>query len=581
MTKSEKFYKLEDFEKLTKENKAVYFKAAKNLHFFLYEKGIIQFFIKDDFSEVWTQVYSWDNFKFTGKYLKNHIDKPEYYVNFDLDGLHYYNISIKDLKKILITNHLNFGNGKYSLNRLISLTFKFVPIKEIEVKEVMGFTAEGWMLPTEYYFDMLNFRREARENFKRVCLMDIDEKNIVKKYKALYDETTIQHKDLVYAYGEVAPFLYAFRDKIGLLPILSLNGPAQLGKTWLAKIHTVKKWHTFDTVIGPTSIRTAPRGDSIFTHGTVPVCIDDAEKLRDVFCDIIKTYTATEDRARKLTADRGIGMNAIYCTPLILTHNVYPNMYEDPNFRQRVILLPIGFVIKTEKWLKLYNEIPDGAVGKYILSKTRDITLDILYEKYNSLDLNKCYDKKQISVFEEDNRAKAILRLFALGKYLAKWLYDIDLNISKLPSFIMSSRMAGSEDYYTLIENMVKISNNWDWSEENPKNYKPHYWVKSKIEDGDYKGTYGYFISTENKNNLAHFMGLKKLSAEGLTQQLLAKWPDIHTANHYEHGHSIFIPLKYLQSQKIVSEMDDESLEEMEKEVSEHNIDDEIDALFS
>jgi hypothetical protein len=572
-----KQYTLKYFLDLSKKNKAIYFRAAKNTHFFLYNQGIIQFLIKVDGTEDWKEVYTWNNFKFTGRYLQNHADKPEYYVNFDLDGLHYYNFSIKDLKKILFEHHLNFGTGKYALNKLIALTFKKVKIKEIEVREVMGFT-DKWTLPTDYYFDMLNFRREARENFKAVCTMKIDAEDIVKKYRALFNATTIEHRDLVYAYGEVAPFLYAFRDKIGLLPILGLNGPAQLGKTWLAKIHTVKKWHTFDTVIGPTSIRTTARGDSIFTHGTLPVCIDDAEKLRDDFCGIIKTYTATEDRARKLTADRGIGMNAIYCTPLILTHNVYPEMYADPNFRQRVVILPIRTVSKSEGWLDLYDAIPDGAVGKYVMTQTKDMTFEDIYSKYKSLDLKKDYDENQISVFKGDNRANAILRLFALGKYLAKWLYNIDLNISLLPSFITSSRIAGSEDYYTLIENMIKISNNWNWKPEKAKDYRAHYWVKSEVEDGEFKDEYGYFINTQNRKDLMKFMGLKKLSAEDLAQQLMVKWPKIHKGNHYISGYSIFIPLEYLQSQ-LPPEI--ESTENDEEEEENDTLEDEIAGLFT
>lgn len=499
-------------------------------------------------------IYSWSFFKVTHFfYEKNNNKGVIKKYSFILNEIPFFDKSWNEMIHIIQDYALDTPSKK---NLLINLLQQYLndpkqDIKELKVADVIGFVPPnkvlpkgGWQLPDEFYFVSGNeFREDIEENIRRLCEFKIPKDYDVKKiFQEMYHVTTINHKDYIIAYGLIAPFLFALRSHTKLLPLLALGGPGGKGKTTMLEYMTVQWWGNLEEIIGSALMDSKPRVQGTFTGSTIPICVDDCEDLRPFVTGIFKRYTTTSERVRKLNPDQSKKMDCEYCSPAMMNFNALPIMFDDPQFRQRIIMLNIYSVKESEKWVEINNKIKKGAIGKYILNQTRDMTYEDLVSLY----------KQMPNMGVKTNRAKAIVRLMNLGAHLAKELFDLTLDLSELPEIIRQTLIAGNEEKIDLIYTQIQESKEFIISDISGVFENPHKksWVRYRVKRHEYKGESGYLYTSDNALDLAARLGKNKrdLSLNTLYLTLQTEWKTVHKGSFYDNDspsgstRGIFIP---------------------------------------
>jgi len=484
-----------------------------------------------------TNIYTWDDFKIVHYYYqkqnKKGINKK---YSFILNETPFFNKSWNDLLRIVQDYACDTPSKK---NLIINVLRQYIDkekIVELQIADIIGFTVEnGWQLPDKYNFVSGNsFREDIENNILNLCEYEIpDDIDIPSLVRNIYNLTTIDNKDYIFAYGFVAPFLYSLRHTSKLMPLLALGGPGGKGKTAIEELLTVKMWGNIPEIIGSALMDSKPRVQGTLTGSTLPVCIDDCEDLKDFITSIFKRYTTTSERVKKLNPDQTTKMDCEYCSPAMMTFNALPIMFDDVQFRQRVIMLYISQVIENEGWVEVYNDIPDMSIGKWVINHTIDMTY---------VDLVKLY-KAQDSMGLKKNRQKAMARILNLGKYFAKKWFNIDLNLERIPQILTESLMAGNELLIDLVIGQIDESKNF----EHGGNINRRSWVLYPVLDYEYNGVEGYLYTTENCIDLAKRSGKtqRSLSLKNVALILETQWDKIKEGAFYYEGttkRGIFIP---------------------------------------
>lgn len=543
---------------------------------------------KGDLTCTMDDIYTWDNFHVTHFYYEKKDEKSVIIkYSFILNDLPFFDQTWDDMIKTLQTYTLDTPSKR---NLLLNLLHMYLNdpkqnIRELKVADVIGFVPSnknlpdgGWQLPDKYYFVSGNdFRQDIENNMRKLADYKIPKDiDVPALFKKMYEVTTIDYKDYIFAYGLVGPFLFALRSITKIMPLLALGGPGGKGKTAIEEYMTVKWWGNIDEIVGSAVMDTKPRVQGMLTGSTVPVCIDDCEDLKDFIIGILKRMTTFGDRVKKLKSDQTKKMDCEFCSPSMMSFNALPIIFDDPQFRQRVILLYIDNIIENEEWLEVYNSIPKRAIGRYIYDRTKDLTFKELvkiYKTMNNMDL-------------KTNRQKAISRLLHLGGYFAKEWFDIDLDLSQIPKILRQTLMAGNEEIIELIQTQIQQSKGFELNEWGVFN-NPHFksWVTFPVIPHEYKGEKGYLYKTDNAIELAQRLGRKKrnLSLKTLALILETQWESIKYDSFYDptveskSSKGIFIPLMELDGTKYYLEKYDE----IEAEINHDPAADQIDIDLS
>jgi len=499
---------------------------------YFHEKGIsvIQYFYKDGvvgFKRL-EHAYSWRNFKidhyyYSQKTEKIHDKKFSFVLNDEPYGDYTWDEMIKKIKSK--TN---------VLKKYVNLITKFIDmyvqneyIEEYKVADVLGFV-DGWQMPDSCYFVAGNdFRRDVEKRLLKLCDLanskDFDDEKAKNYFRRLYFLTGIDYKDYIFAYHCVAPFLFALRKKTKMMPFLALGGVGYTGKTSIEEFGTIKMWGNTHEMIGSDIMDKLPRVQGMFTASTFPVSIDDCSDLKPFLISLFKRYTTTPVRVKKLRPDLSLKMDSEYCTPVEMTFNDPPVLFDDPQFRQRTLVLEIGYgESDNQEWIDLFNEIPPQYIGAYIYRKTRNMSYD---------DLIEIFDKQDGLGIK--GRGEFIAKILGVGVYFAKDWFDIDLNIAELPIKIIETLKVGNEMIVDLIKEQIRQGTEFKLTKdgvfENPNKKS---WVINRVLRHKYKKKkwdetkYGYLYSTENCLDLAKRMGRKPrdLSINTLGLMLKSEW---------------------------------------------------------
>lgn len=500
------------------------------------------------------RIYTWNDFKITSFFFEKNSHRKGIIKRFTfvLNGVPYPDKLWDEMIHILQNRVCDTPNRKNLILNLLNQYIEHEEIPERKIADVVGFTENGWQLPDKYYFVPGNDIRESIEEDIRKMIEKpvLSQETITNFVRKMYEITSISYKDYIFAYGFIAVFLFALRTATKLMPFLALGGPGGKGKTAIEEFFTVKMWGNIPEIIGSAIMEAEPRVQGTLTGSTMPVCIDDCQDLKDFVTGIFKRYTTAREKVKKLNPDQTKKMDCEYCSPVMMTFNALPRLFEDPQFRQRVILLDISEVKQNEEWLTVYNSIENGAIGRYIIEITRNMSFEELLRLYQKMD----------NMGLKDNRQKTIARIMNLGKHFAKEWFGLELNISKLPDLISQTLQAGNEQISDLIKDQIRESADFIqndggiWVNPNPRS-----WVVFPVRSHDIRLpetkqlAKGYLYTTENAIDLAKRLNknTKEISLKTLALLLQTEWKSIKEGTFWTplgSKRGIFIPYGEMMS---------------------------------
>ena len=504
-------------------------------------------------------IYKWNKFQVEAKYYHELGTNSIWKYNYKIKEESFQNHTFKQMKSVMSTHCFQgVRGGRAIITDLLSQHLKNNSIPDItsSIRPVIGFTNEGWTLPGKYNFIRDEaFLGEISKNIQNVMKFKVDPEKAIKMMRSIYDLTSIKYKDIIFSYGLVAPFLYALRDRIRIMPILALGGLKETGKSTMCELITSKFWGNTLAIIGPGVMARPSRAEPVFATSTFPVTLDESEDLPSNLTGIIKTYTTSEDHYVRKNPDQSYRIYVPYSAPLVLNFNKQSIQFENSAFRDRVVFLDIRKTIAHPDWDETYYSIPFGYIGKYVMDVTENWDGNAVYNWY-----------KEANDFGVDQkRVKKIVKIFSLGAELMKQIFDIKLDISELPKVIQETKEMGSDELIELLKFQVEIGIDKvsqfikSGDPENQESteifeFKRKSWVRNEIFEGKYAREDGYFLDINNKIDIERqFCSNKResrLSMRELTDLIADKWPGVHYGSHYIIGNkkkSIFIPKKYLE----------------------------------
>jgi hypothetical protein len=498
------------------------------------------------------RVYIWVQFKIEFYYYEKKSQRKGTVqrFSFTLDNIFYPDRVWNDMLEIIQDRTLIVPSKRNLIVELLNQYIRLEDIPEKHIADIVGYTENGWQLPPEFYFVAGNEFREKIEEDIRASLEKAppSRDRAVQKMKEIFEITSMDHKDYIFAYGIVAVFLFALRRVTKLLPLLALGGAGGKGKTAIEEFFTCVFWGNIPGIVGSAIMETEARVQGYLTGSTMPVCIDDCQDLKDFVTSIFKRYTTVSETVKKLNPDQSTKMDCQYCSPVMMTFNNYPVLFNDPAFRQRIIVLIINEIKQNDKWNEVCNSIEKGELGRYVIAATKEMKfadLVSLYQKMDSMDM-------------KEGRGKTIARLMNLGKYFAKELFDLDLDLSKLPFIIQDSLKMGNEEMIDLIRTQIRQSQQFKINKEDVlENPNRRSWVIAPVEyvERKFKDSRnlikGFMYTTDNAFDLARQMNktVKEVNLKNVSLILETEWKTIRYDTFYTKSgtiRAIFIPLSEL-----------------------------------
>lgn len=210
----------------------------------------------------------------------------------------------------------------------------------------------------------------------------------VKRYfKELYNNTGIQYKDLIFAFGLYQPFGHALKAHTNLQPILTMEGLPGVGKSEATDMITLGFWGNH-TLLAISELASQSRAKGFLASSTFSIGIDDAEDMKEFLKGILKTLTTKTvnfvvkgggKTKQEYVVDRP------YCSMLIPNFNTRADMFkEDDALGTRNINLKITQLEEKFNWGKVYKSKPSGYIGRYIIEQTKRWNLENLVDIYEN-----------------------------------------------------------------------------------------------------------------------------------------------------------------------------------------------------
>jgi hypothetical protein len=509
-------------------------------------------------STIFERVYTWKSFNIIQFFVRASKKHDVEYFTFELNGVKYSDYTRDGMVEIIQKYSLDLSKKKALLTSLLNMYIDWGlengVIKKVEATDILGFTPEnGWVLPDKNYFNGGSDLRDLFEvGLKKTLEIKADPEQAKKWMKQIYEATSIQYKDYMFAYFMYAPFAYALRRVLRVLAFLSLGGEAEIGKSAIEEFGSVKLWGHCTATIGSSIAKSDARVDALFTATTFPIFMDDSADLRPQLLGLMKRYTTVEEMIGKMNPDQTLKYMAMYCTPIMFSHNNLPGIYDDPPMRQRIITLFPEYITKTPNWNNIYNQIPNGYLGKYIIDISRNMTFQDLVDILNTIEVPECFNDKEGRAHK--GRSKVLYKAIKLGCILMKKWFDIDLNIDEFPKLIDISNKCGNEDWVELVKQQINEGTSFVLNQygilENPRKKS---WVNSPITVLEHNVTKklklkGVMLSQDNVIDLAKRMDRKsrEFNMRVLYNILSSEWNNVKYTTFYTKTGTmkgIFIPM--------------------------------------
>lgn len=513
-------------------------------------------------------VYKWHAFNLTGYYFLQNNPNPYFVgdlsasVKFPEDFETYHRTDlvtrINELCLNLPTQKKGLITG--SLREYIDT----IDLPELITEDVIGYTINGWMMPDmdDIYFPRHNqTRKDAREEIHQMCDLynistdistttGIELINLLNKkqdelisdnimvldslprlFTEFYTKTAIDHKDIIISWGLISPFLHALKSHTDVTPFLSLWGPHGVGKSGimeqLIRILTGKIYS-----YSAANLDSKSRAPAFLSMFTFPILFDDVQDLNDEFLSDLKKYGTGDTENIKFDKNNQIAMKATLCTALVQTMNNLTDMFKDPAFVNRNILLKIKTTFEENNWKEIAELIPDGLLGYWIYQRTKSMSFKDLINIYKSK-----------STLCKDIRHGRIDKLLQMGAHFAAEWFGLILDLSEIPKILTETSESGNEDILSNIEE--QIMSKWINREDGTRSNKLiQAWVKHPVSSFIYNDIQGYLYINCNLIDLKRSIADSKLSMPKLFDRLKPVW------KHTEYG-SFTVPKEITKTKSI------------------------------
>lgn len=580
---------MDDFEEYYKETIDQYFGKSKpkikvkftfrTNHFaYLHELGITILQFKQSKSGDWDhemfKAFTWREFKIISYYSSGKGDDIDdhytFFLNARKDGKTYSDKKYNDMVKILIDNANDLPKYKSLIKTSLNAYISTNKIQKLKPCNFLGYSYEnGWQLNDQFKLitGSSNIRAEIANNIKK-NLEDVkyDPKLVIQYMKKIYEYTGIEYKDYFFAFGLVACFIPALKTMTRIAPPLALGGESEEGKTPMMELISSKFWGHIEGNIGESF-----KSEAQFQHYTsaaaLPMLIDDCEDLPPETIGMSKRSTTQKDTVKKLNADQSTKVSFEIIAILLFTYNAFPAIFTDIAMRKRMVNYMITYCKKNPNWIKLFNKIPDGMIGWYIIRQTRAMKFKELYALYESMD-SRGYE----------DRIGYIIKYYELGKYFMEKWFGIKLNLKKLPVLIRKTISTSDEDIMSLIATMIQEGMNFVPDKAGAMyNTRRGSWVKYPIERKVYKKEKGIFIHADNVTDLSNHLKKQNINSPAVVSILKANgWKDILNKNFTKNRipvRAIWVPMKYINGvaadQLEIKDMEDTGeLADLENEIN-------------
>ena len=336
------------------------------------------------------------------------------------------------------------GEGKDIIKEVIS--FFSDKLEYSEAKYVIGFD-NGWVIP----------QLENKNNYSIILYTSI-QKQIYERCKYIYEHYKVSKKKkiredleklllrtqidkyklaIILGWSMASPFRLAFIHYYKLFPAISLIGPKESGKTFIASFFCIEFYRVWKNYMSSSTATSVARLEDCLSTSTFPIQIDEFEKVyNNQIIEVLKeTLTGVTEYKRKTSVLEEF--NKLKVAPFIISANFRPKAFEESALNSKMINLNFDSDEKVEDdqiWIDLYNKLSKeklfSFIYKYTIDWDNNRVIEIIKEIeeivrkesfYKELDLNK----------NSRLRKKLISVLF--GLHIFKESFGIDLfNLLKI-----------------------------------------------------------------------------------------------------------------------------------------------------
>jgi hypothetical protein len=357
------------------------------------------------------------------------------------------------------------------------------------------------------------------KNIEKVINNPVDIEEEISRFKKFYEKTGIQHKDLIFSWVLISPFLHVILKILNFAPPLALHGIGDVGKSTLLVSLILKGFGATNEPLNTTNINSNSRFESYLSGSTFPILIDDISEANKKQIDFLKSSLTVGGRNQKKGSGTGMQFYSIdkpYITSWATTFNIPPIWLSDDLFLQRIFMLYISEMKQIEGWSEAEESLERGYLTRILYNYTKNFTRKDLRKMLKSY-------KIPVTIKYEKERLKSFWQIFSLGKFLMKDIFDIDVDIEKILDLICDTRSMNFEDLkslmiYQIIHGQIQERKFFNNSEEgsidsflqdnNKKNYQTeddtkYYlpndpWVKTPL----YSTKNDYLFDTNNIREL-------------------------------------------------------------------------------
>ena len=192
-----------------------------------------------------TPTWGWSEFKVNRILINDktgdHVEK----YDFTYDGKEFREKEFKDMRDAVALTSCFDNKNRQVFGPVIYKYCVESKVPRIECKDTCGFTDIGWTLPPKYH---VSFNKGIQQKFKQniMKLNSIDCSKTLSKHKKLYEAIKVKNRDVILAYGMIAPFFHALLDHTHLNPFLALYSVKNTtGKSTMAELISKKTWNNY------------------------------------------------------------------------------------------------------------------------------------------------------------------------------------------------------------------------------------------------------------------------------------------------------------------------------------------------
>jgi hypothetical protein len=327
----------------------------------------------------------------------------------------------------------------------------------------MGFY-DHWYLPNHYAIKThAGIMSRIRDALADLFTRNFTEKQALWAFQEQYKVTTLEYKDVIFAWACMQCFFFPLIERTNLIPFIFLWGEGDAGISSMGKAVTVKWFdHLGKDDAGLrieviNSSQTAPNVREFMASVNLGIVIDDmhlqyGEDVLALFKTILTNLSAWQIKNKQSKQE----FSSVYKAPPFFTGNDLPKMFKNPQMIQRGIIIPVKNRIKDttqnikngESYNQTMVKIPNGLIGWYIFEKTKDWTKQDLLDKYDKM--------PNLYSEESKHRSNTIYKLFQLGKQFCKEWFGIELDLTALPSLIHDTKKTGNDQFHAGVSTQLR-----------------------------------------------------------------------------------------------------------------------------